>query len=82
MGMVDVTIGGRQGDGSGKPGKQPKAFLGVKLSCADNRYVRIYKNEEGTAYAGRCPACLREVRIGIGSHGTNARFFMYDCGVR
>ena len=49
-------------------------FLGVMFeSC--NVYGRLYKNKEGTYYQGRCPKCMRQIKIKIGEGGTNQRFF-------
>jgi hypothetical protein len=81
---IDFTVGGKPGNAPEEPAPAagPKPFLGVKFTCADDAYNRLYKNSEGTAYAGRCPKCMKEVRIGIGEGGTSSRFFLYDCGRR
>lgn len=54
----------------------PKAnnFLGIMFNCC-GVYSRIYKNKEGTAYVGRCPKCLKYVKIPVGEGGTSQRFF-------
>lgn len=49
-------------------------FLGIMFNCC-NTYGRIYKNKDGTAYVGRCPRCMRSLRVKIGEGGTNQRFF-------
>jgi len=56
--------------------KKKSNFLGIMFECC-NIYARIYKNKEGTAYVGRCPKCMRSIRIKVGTEGegTNARFF-------
>ena len=49
-------------------------FLGIYFACC-NVYGRVYVNRSGTAYEGRCPRCLRHLRIGIDPQGTSDRFF-------
>lgn len=49
-------------------------FLGIMFECC-NVYGRIYKNKEGTHYQGKCPRCLREIKIRIGEGGSSQRFF-------
>ena len=38
-------------------------------------YHRVYLDDEGAAYSGRCPRCMRRVCIRVGADGTRARFF-------
>lgn len=59
-------------DGENKTIK--RQFLGIWFDCC-GVYGRIYKNKDGTAYNGRCPKCLRSVRVRVGGEGTNRRFF-------
>ena len=49
-------------------------YLGIMFECC-NVYARIYKNKDGTAYAGHCPKCMKSVRVKIGEGGTNTRIF-------
>ncbi len=51
-----------------------KKFLGILFECC-NVYRRIYINKEKNAYEGRCPLCMREVKVLIGSDGKDTRFF-------
>ncbi len=51
-----------------------RRFVGIHYACCDV-YARVYVNQTETAYEGRCPKCLRLVRLGIGPDGTNQRFF-------
>lgn len=51
-----------------------KKYLGIMFNCC-NVYSRIYKNKEGTAYVGRCPKCMRNIKVPVGEGGTNQRFF-------
>lgn len=49
-------------------------FIGIMFNCC-GVYARIYKNKDGTAYVGRCPKCMRNVRVAVGKEGTSQRFF-------
>lgn len=51
-----------------------RQFLGIMFECC-NVYGRIYKNKEGTFYVGKCPRCLREIKIRVGEGGSENRFF-------
>ncbi len=51
-----------------------KKFLGLKFTCC-GVYARVYVNRDGTAYEGRCPKCLKPVKLKIGEGGTDSRFF-------
>ncbi len=57
-----------------------RKFLGIIFTCC-NVYGRLYKNKMGTAYVGRCPRCMRPIRVPINpdsSNGTSRRFFRAD----
>jgi hypothetical protein len=54
--------------------REVKKFLGIMFECC-NVYGRIYKNKEGTYYEGRCPRCMRLIKIRVGEGGVNQRFF-------
>jgi len=51
-----------------------KKFLGIYFACC-NVYGRIY-NHSKTHYEGKCPRCLRSLKIRIGNGGVNNRFFI------
>ncbi|MDR1492350.1 MAG: hypothetical protein LBT05_06490 [Planctomycetaceae bacterium] len=51
-----------------------KKFLGVKFHCC-GVYSRVYVNSDNSAYEGRCPKCLKPVKLKIGEGGTDSRFF-------
>ena len=54
-----------------------RKFIGVWFECC-HTYGRLYKNKEGTLYRGRCPKCLRSVKVSINADSekaTNRRFF-------
>ena len=54
--------------------KSQKKYLGILFKCC-GIYGRIYQNKDKTAYAGRCPKCMKSVKIAVGEGGTNSRFF-------
>ena len=54
--------------------RTPKKFLCILFECCVV-YGRIYQNKDGTAYVGRCPKCMRAIKVKIGEGGTGQRFF-------
>ncbi|NLX14963.1 MAG: hypothetical protein GXY44_15115 [Phycisphaerales bacterium] len=51
-----------------------RPWIGVQFECCDV-YARVYRNQEATAYVGRCPRCLRKVQVRVGPGGTDTRMF-------
>lgn len=51
-----------------------RPFLGIRFDCCKT-YGRIYRNQNGTAYEGKCPNCMAKVTVPIGKSGTSSRFF-------
>lgn len=53
---------------------QKRKFLGIHFRCC-NVYTRVYVNQQGTAYEGKCPRCGKKVHVPIGKGGVDCRFF-------
>lgn len=51
-----------------------RAYVGILFECC-GIYQRIYRRDTQSEYRGRCPRCLRPVRLKVGPHGTSTRIF-------
>ena len=49
-------------------------FIGVFFECC-RVYGRAYLSRDGSRYRGRCPRCLRPLRVRAGAEGTAQKFF-------
>ena len=65
---------GEAAEGSGGRSSGPRPYLSVHFACC-GVYQRIYRDPDGTQYAGRCPRCGKPVRFPVGTGGTSARSF-------
>jgi len=70
-------------DIDGIPTPQPRSdgkslrgrpWLAVQWKCC-GVYSRIYRNQAGTMYEGKCPKCGSPVKARVGPGGTGNRFF-------
>ncbi len=51
-----------------------RKWLSVWFNCC-KVYDRMYLNDAGTRYAGRCPSCGARVGARVGEGGTSRRMF-------
>jgi hypothetical protein len=51
-----------------------RPYVGILFECC-GVYARVYRRPEQPLYVGRCPKCLRTVRLRVGREGINARLF-------
>jgi hypothetical protein len=74
---LDVNGLPPKGLADGSRPQQSRPFLSIHFACC-GVYCRVYRNSEGTAYAGRCPRCGRAVKFPVGEGGTDQRFFVVE----
>ena len=53
---------------------QTRPFVDIYFECC-RVYARLYRNVDGTAYAGNCPRCCARLSLPIGPGGTGQRIF-------
>lgn len=53
-------------------GERP--YIGIWFTCC-GVYQRVYRRPDVRVYNGRCPRCLRAVRLRVGPGGTSCRMF-------
>lgn len=54
-----------------------RRYISVYWKCCHS-FSRVYKNREGTAYAGCCPRCRSSLSVPIGEEGTTRRTFIAE----
>lgn len=58
-------------DAGGRP------WVGIRFDCC-GAYTRVYRSPDGRFYQGRCPRCLKPVKLRVGPGGTSSRFFVAE----
>ncbi len=58
----------------GDNANSPRPYIGVYFECC-GVYARIYRQDDQMVYLGRCPRCLRQIRVRVGPGGTSERLF-------
>ncbi len=56
------------------PAVTPRSYIGILFDCC-GVYVRVYRRPDQNSYTGRCPNCLRQVKVRVGPDGTDTRMF-------
>jgi hypothetical protein len=51
-----------------------KPYVSIEFVCC-NAFARVYINDCQDAYEGRCPKCLKPLKLKIGAGGTDSRTF-------
>lgn len=64
----------RRTDSAGEGNGPRRRFLSIWFRCC-HTYGRLYRNQDETAYEGRCPRCGVAVHALIGPEGTSQRVF-------
>lgn len=71
---MPLDIYDEQADESPEHAGAGRPYVCIFFECC-NVYARIYRRPEHRVYQGRCPKCLRTVRLRVGPGGTPERFF-------
>lgn len=76
--ILDINGLPKNEPATAQPGREQtlggRKCIYVHFECC-GVYSHVYKNKEGTAYEGRCPKCLRQIKVKVGAGGTDNRFF-------
>jgi hypothetical protein len=74
MGQLDLSSDPSLNKNAKCDDNSKRRYIGIRFNCC-GVYWRIYINQQGTAYEGRCPKCGKPVKLKVGSGGTDCRFF-------
>lgn len=63
-------------DDENQKNPEGRKFIGVKFDCC-GAYARVYHNAQHNAYMGRCPRCLKAIKVQVDPSRatTSNRFF-------
>ncbi len=67
---IDIVVG----EACDAPAPHARPYVGILFECC-GVYERVYRDPQSDHYQGRCPRCLREIRLRVGPGGTSARQF-------
>ena len=71
---IDLVSAPKVGDTPSEALSDDRRFLGIQFACC-SVYTRVYVNQDGSAYEGKCPGCGKKVKLVIGPGGSDQRFF-------
>lgn len=52
-----------------------RPYICIHFQCCGH-YLRVYRKRGERQYTGRCPGCLRVVRVAVAANGTRDRIFV------
>ena len=61
-------------DPADDPSTAGRPYIGILFDCC-GVYARVYRRADRPIYRGRCPKCLRAVRVRVGKDGVTTRLF-------
>ena len=71
---MSLDVHDNSGERSQMPPGQRRPYVSILFECC-NVYARVYRRPDQLYYRGRCPKCLRAVKLRVGPDGTPARIF-------